>query len=356
MLGDNTKVHDVLYTLSYLNNKAIHKRIRNLLSLMPSDARILEILDSVSMAGANSCSIERRQSTDHPTNSIIPIDPKQAIQQVFNFGAYSPVQIMYNLEILSSRISPLSNSIGIKQSSKLFRQDFIEQSGVEFLFKLLHSLNHFIQDDYQYSLCEEMTIIVLQLIQLLLCGNNTQDDAMPSRPSSPIAISANDSTMDTIDFDFQATVEHLQFGEFVGQIKQLIFLGWAAAAGNIRLHEQVLNIKEQVKLDRHALLQQINANVFCRNNSKNSSSGDVAAANNVPAVVQFGICVKKDSILPLDAEIAEKVIDIVMHCFEKRPEFIGKCSQRLLDTFIGEPTHNHLVCASSYVPCATLLR
>jgi hypothetical protein len=79
-----------------------------------------------------------------------------------------------------------------------------------------------------------------------------------------------------------------------------------------------------VKLDRHALLQQINTNVFCRNSSKNSSSSDPSMNNNLQKTVQFGICVKKDSILPLDSEIAEKIIEIIMFCFEKRPEFIGK--------------------------------
>ena len=323
MMAENTKVYDVLYKLSYLNNKNIHNRVRNLLRLMPSDIRIVDLLDYISIRAANVCTNERRQSTESSTNH--QINPKQAIEHVFNFDECSLIKILYNLEILSSKISPLSNNIGIKQSSKLFRQDFIEQSGVEFLFKLLQSLNHFIHDDYQYSLCQEITTLILQLIQLLLCGNNPQEELISiSRPSSPIAVAANDNAMDTIDFDFQATVEHLQFEEFVGQIKQLIFLCWAAAAGNIRLQEQTLTIKEQVKLDRHALLQQINSNIFSRNSSKNSLSNESSINNNVQKTVQFGICVKKDSILPLDSEIAEKIIDIVIFCFEKRPEFIGK--------------------------------
>ncbi|CAF4839790.1 unnamed protein product, partial [Rotaria socialis] len=109
----------------------------------------------------------------------------------------------------------------IKQSSKLFRQDFIEQAGVEFLFKLLQSLNHFIHDDYQYLLCQEITILTLQLIQLLLCGNNQPEERLSppplssSRPTSPMAVAANDNIIDTIDFDFQAKIEHLQFEEFV---------------------------------------------------------------------------------------------------------------------------------------------
>ena len=154
--------------------------------------------------------------------------------------------------------------------------------------------------------------------------------------------------MDTIDFDFQATVEHLQFEEFVGQVKQLIFLCWAAAAGNIRLQEQSLTIKEQVKLDRHVLLQQINANVFSRNNSKNSSSSDSSVNNNVQQTVQFGICVKKDSILPLDSEIAEKIIEITMFCFEKRPEFIGKQSFACISV--------HTVFYFSHLSCPTVFR
>ncbi|CAF2054268.1 unnamed protein product [Rotaria magnacalcarata] len=329
MMAENPKVYDILYKLSYLNDKNIHNRIRNLLRLMPSDIRIVDLLDLVSIRAASVSTNERRQSTENMNSR--QINPKQAIEYVFNFDECSLIKILYNLEILSSKLSPLSNNIGIKQSSKLFRQDFIEQAGVEFLFKLLQSLNHFIHDDYQYSLCQEITILVLQLIQLLLCGNNQPEEILSpppppssssSRPTSPVAIAANDSIIDTIDFDFQAKIEHLQFEEFVEQIKQLIFLCWAAAAGNIRLHGHVLSIKEQVKLDRHVLLKQINGNVFCRNNSKNSSSND-STTTNILNTVQYGICVKKGSILPLDSEIAERIIDIVMFCFEKRPEFIA---------------------------------
>jgi hypothetical protein len=290
---------------------------------MPSDLRITDLLDSISIGVTKTCTNERRLSTENTNNH--QINPKQAIDLVFNFDECSLIRILYNLEILSSKISPLSNNTGIKDSSKTFRKHFIEQSGVEFLFKLLQLLNDFIHDEYQYSLCQEMTILILQLIQLLLCGlNHHQDEVLVSRPSSPMAVTANDTPDDIIDADCQATVEYLQFEEFVGQIKHLIFLCWAAAAGNIRLQEQILTIKEQVKLDRHALLQQINANIFCRSSSKNSSSSDSSTNNNVQKTVQFGICVKKDAILPLDSEIAEKIIEIVMVCFEKRPEFIGK--------------------------------
>jgi hypothetical protein len=323
LMAENPKVYDVLYKLSYLNNKSIHHRIRNLLRLMPSDTRIVDCLDFICIDAANTRTNERRPSTENSHNH--QLNPKEAMKHVFNFDECSLIRILYNLEVLSSKISPLSNNHTIQESSRTFRKHFIEQSGVEFLFQLLQLLNQFIHDEYQYSLCQEMTIIILQLIQLLLCGaNNQSEEIVSSRPSSPMAVTANDNPEDTIDFDFQATVEHLQFEEFVGQIKQLIFLCWAAAAGNIRLQGQILTIKDLVKLDRHALLQQINTNVFCRNSSKNSSSSDPSMNNNLQKTVQFGICVKKDSILPLDSEIAEKIIEIIMFCFEKRPEFIGK--------------------------------
>ena len=323
MMSESSKVYDVLYQLSYLNSQKIHHRIRNLLRLMPSDIRISDLLDHVSARAANACTNERRQSTENVSQNAVPINARQAIERVFNFQDCSLIQLLYNLEILTSKISPLSTNTGIQQSSKLFRQDFIEQSGVEFLFKMLNLLNRFNENDYQYSICEEMAILILQLIQLLLCGNSTPTPTLTSRPVSPVAISATDNYLDTIDFDFQATVEHLQFEEFVGQIKQLIFLCWAAAAGNIRLQEQTLTIKEQVKLDRHALLQQINNNVFSRNNSKSSSSSDSSTNQHAIKMVQFGICVRNDSMLPLDCEIAQKIIEIIVFCFEKRPEFIG---------------------------------
>jgi hypothetical protein len=329
MMAENSKIYDVLYKLSYLNDKNIHKRIRNLLYLMPSDIRIHDCLDFISIRAINTCTNQRRQSTEN--NNLI--NPRQAIEHVFDINNCSLIQLLYNLEILSSKILPLSTNNGIKQSSKLFRQDFFKQSGIEFLFQLLHSLNNYINDEYQYSLCQEMIILILQLLEFFICGEYQQDDILssstcmqisPSSSSIQISQTTNDSINDSIDNDFQATIEHLEFEEFVEQIKQFIFLCWAAAAGNIKLHGQNLIIKEQVKLDRHALLQQINANIFTRNSSKNSLSDESSINNNIQKTVQYGICVKKDSILPLDSEIAEKIIEIIIYCFEKRPEFIGK--------------------------------
>ena len=337
LMAENPKVYDVLYKLSYLKNENIHHRIRNLLRLMPSDIRVTDCLDFISIgATTNPRSTERRASTETPIYQ--QMNPREAIEHVFNFDQCSLIRILYNLEILSSRISPLSTNRIIKDSSRSFRKHFIENINVDYLFKLLQSLNGFIRDEYEYSLCQEMTILILQLIQLLLCGSNNQQEENNniSRPSSPMAVTANDSPENTIDFDFQPTVEYSTFEEFVSQTKQLIFLCWAAAAGNIRLHEQSLTIREQVKLDRHALLQQINANVFCRNSSKNSSSSDSSVNNHVQKTVQFGACVKKESILPLDGEIAEKIIEVIMICFEKRPEFIGEFKRSLffyLQTF-----------------------
>jgi hypothetical protein len=280
---------------------------------MPSDIRIHESLDFVSIRTINGCTNERQQTIEH----------------VFDITNCSLIQLLYHLEILSSKILPLSTNNGIQQSSKIFRQDFIKQFGIEFLFQLLQSLNNFIHDDYHYSLCQEMTILILQLIQFLVCGINQHDEFLSSSismqisPSSSSLHTPNDSLNNSIDMEFQGTIEQLKFEEFIDEIKQLIFLCWSAAAGNIKLHGQNIIIKEQIKLDRHTLLQQINANIFSRNNSQNSLSNESSIHNHV----QFGICVKKNSILPLDSEIAEKIIEIIRFCFEKRPEFIGKLTR-----------------------------
>ena len=341
MMAENSKVYDILYKLSYLKNTNLNRRIRNLLYLMPSDIRIHDSLDIISLHATNGCLNLRRSSTDS-----CQIDPQEAIEHVFDIKTCSLIQLLYNLEILSSKILPLSTNNGIQQSSKIFRQDFLKHSGVEFLFQLLQSLN---QSDYY--LCQEMTILILQLIQFLICGENRSEEILSSSlsmqisPSSSSQISStpNDSINQSISLDFQATIEHLEFEKFVEQIQQLIFLCWAAAAGNIRLHGQNSTIKEQVKLDRYALLQQINTNVFTRNSFSNDSS-----INNT---VQYGICVKNESISPLDSEIAEKIIDIIIFCFEKRPEFLSTFliqpffADFLLEILIGTTSREVRQCA-----------
>ena len=49
MMAENSKMYDVLYKLSFLKNENIHKRIRSLLYSMPSDIRIRDQLDQISM-------------------------------------------------------------------------------------------------------------------------------------------------------------------------------------------------------------------------------------------------------------------------------------------------------------------
>ncbi|UJR33560.1 hypothetical protein I4U23_020999 [Adineta vaga] len=366
MMAENFKVYDILYKLSFLNDQTIHQRIRNLLYLMRSDSRIHEFLDLLSTRSTNTYTSEeeeQQQSTEtNNDENNQSINLRQAIARILDINHYSFIQLLYNLEILSSRILPLSTNDGIKQSSKLFRQDFIEHSGIDSLLQLLHSMGDRISDEYEYSLCEEISLIILQLIQFLVCGNNNQSNdilssslSMQISPiaSSPLQISqtANDNIPETIELDFQGTIEHLSFETFVEQIQQLIFLCWAAAAGNIRLHGQNLTIKEQVKLDRYTLLQQINTNVKNRSSSKSSLSNESSPNNSEHRTVQFGICVKTNSLLTMDSEIAEKSIEIITYCFEKRPEYIATFlvqpffADFLLEILIGTPSHSVRQCA-----------
>ena len=316
MLGENSKFYDVLYKLSYLNNQSINKRIRNLFYLMPSDIRIHDYLDMISIEQTN----RRRSSNDTNLECSISLQPQQAIEHVFDRQHSSLLQMLYNLEILTSKIRPLSTNNGIQQSSKTFRLDFLKYSGVEHLFRLLRSFDEYLTDKnhYLYVLCEEIILLILQLLQYLICGEENKIDS-------------------------QATIEHLEFDKFVEQIQQLTFLCWAAAAGNLQLHGQNLSIKEQIKFDRFILLDQINKNLF----SRTSCSNETPMNNQV----HYGICVKTNSILPLDSEIAEKILELITFCFEKRSEYFATFliqpffADFLLEILIGTTSRQIRQCA-----------
>ena len=49
MIAENSKIFDILYKLSFLHNENIHRRTRNLLNLMPSDTRIHDRFDQISL-------------------------------------------------------------------------------------------------------------------------------------------------------------------------------------------------------------------------------------------------------------------------------------------------------------------
>ena len=329
MMAENSKMYDVLYKLSFLKNENIHKRVRSLLYSMPSDVRIRDHLDQISMRPAKSTSHESTASAG--TSPQRSMHSEHTIEQIFDLKTSSFVQLLYKLEILSSKILPLSINSGVRYSSKVFREDFLQRSGVEFLFRLLRSLNQVILDEYQYSLCQEIILLNLQLLQLFVCGRNSASQTAPSKNSSATATSAssssqsfNETSGDSVGWNLPAIVDGLSFDDFVGMVQQLVFLSWAAAAGDLRLRGQTLKIDEQVKADQQTLLQRIDHNLDHRMNSAKSLSRQPFTDGHDRKTVQFGICVKAVSVSPLDSEIAEKTMQMITFCFEKRAEFLGK--------------------------------
>ena len=330
MMSENSKMYDVLYALSFLKNDNIHKRIRSLLYSMRSDIRVHDQLDQISSFQASKSSAEEGAASAE-ASSQLTVHPEQTIEHIFDLKTSSFVQLLYKLEILSSRILPLSTNSGVRDSAHLFREDFLERLGVEFLFRFLRSLNHFIHDDYQYSLCQEMILLILQLLRLFVCGrNSTTESSSPSKKFPAGSASASSSqysyetSADAFALDLPAVVDDLSFDDFITIIKQLVFLSWAAAAGDLRLHGQTFKINEQVNADQQTLLQQIDHNLDHRKTSAKSLSRNLSTDSHERKAVQFGICVKAALVSPLDSEIAEKITDMITFCFEKRAEFLGK--------------------------------
>ena len=229
MLAQKTKIYDILYKLSFLRNQRIDQRIRNLLYLMPSDVRVLEQLDQIS------------------TNS--PSKRKEILREIFHLNRLTFIELLYNFEILSSQILPSSTNNGIQESSKLFQENFLQHTGLEFLFDFLENLTKSIPNDYQYRLCQELTIFILKLLELFLRRVDLPTD------------------------------------EMIKRVADLIFLSWAGAAGNLRF----------------------------RRRTKSGSSGEL----------EFGICLKSGQVSPLDCQIAETIIELIVSCFEKCPTLIS---------------------------------
>jgi hypothetical protein len=239
MISQDFKFYDILYKLSFVNNEAIHRRIRSLLYSMPSDRRLHDCLEQISLPRGNMAS-SRSSASSNKLN--------QCIERMFDVKMHSAIQLIYHIEILSSKILPQSADNGMRQSSRLFRQDFIEQDGIEFLFRLLHDFSHSISNDDQYALRQEMIILILQLLEMFLFGRMSTNDVLSlstAISTEPVALSSyseiNETNVTNMEWNQTAIVNDLSNDDFVRRIEQLILLSWSAAVGNRQLQEQVMN-------------------------------------------------------------------------------------------------------------------
>lgn len=101
-----------------------------------------------------------------------------------NSEGMNPFRLLYNLEVLSSRLIPSSSlSIHSSEQSEQFTSDFLDAGGVGLVFKVLERDS--LPADVNVHTRQNIYLVALQLADSLLCSNvsTEQDKKQTSSPT-----------------------------------------------------------------------------------------------------------------------------------------------------------------------------
>ena len=110
-----------------MGSSAVIYRSRNLLMLIPTDPRpvdTMEIFTHQTPQGAS----------DDPQN---PASPHTILRNYFDPAKTTPTQLLYSLEILSSRLIPTGDQEVDEPQVQLFRRNFLESGGLKSVINVL---------------------------------------------------------------------------------------------------------------------------------------------------------------------------------------------------------------------------
>lgn len=257
IMATECKAFDKLYQLAELEEPSITVRVQRLLMLLPTDPDVQEALDSIGKQYNISCS---PGGTDDRMLSMTNL------QNMFKcvMPGMSPFRILYNLEVLSSKLMPTQNRDG-GANARMFKENFLAAGGLSVVVNILQK--DMFPQDVDTEIRRGCYAICLQLARFLLCGQSSENSftAPPSPPhrehatiaSSPIAMATgtmetdlNDSlnnsaveakrarsssVIDDVHPSVRVAIETMGRDDFAETIACFMRVAWAAAAGRINL-------------------------------------------------------------------------------------------------------------------------
>ncbi|XP_071800380.1 ubiquitin carboxyl-terminal hydrolase 24-like isoform X2 [Asterias amurensis] len=329
------QVFEMLYQLAELEGSRLTERVRNLLMLIPTDPTVQEALDSI-------CRQSEGTSVDWGDGSSSPKETTKAtLDSLFktNSQSMSAFRLLYNLEVLSSRLVPsLQEDKATQMSAQTFRENFLNAGGLSLVISVLQRES--IPQDMDEETRRGCYIICLHLARFLLCGETTTDvmESDLSLTESQAEVSADTSSgnlsssfgtsprkmslverMSSVEASGDvayregtskaiAVIQTMSTSEFSSMIGCLMRVCWAAAAGQLRLASSANQIKEN-SLGGFAM----GINRRSRHSSGGSSSSDVDSQN-----LHAGVCLLATHVSTKDAMIAREALELLIACLQLR--------------------------------------
>uniref|UniRef100_A0A3P8XKY1 UBA domain-containing protein n=1 Tax=Esox lucius TaxID=8010 RepID=A0A3P8XKY1_ESOLU len=270
-------VFEMLYQLANLDEPRITLRVRKLLLLIPTDPEVQDALDNFvpkessvwshqktlftlgQGSGSRSPSLGSKQQHQPSAASIL--------ESLFRSSApgMSTFRVLYNLEVLSSKLMPTSDDEMAKTSVKSFCENFLKAGGLSLVVNVMQRDSIPAEVDYEtrqgvYSIC-------LQLARFLLVGQSMpslldddavrEGDTLSSRPfrnagrpgrqlslcGTPEKISYRQMSLserssirvEEIIPAARVAIQTMEVGDFTSTVACFMRLTWAAAAGRLDL-------------------------------------------------------------------------------------------------------------------------
>ncbi|GCB74652.1 hypothetical protein scyTo_0003743, partial [Scyliorhinus torazame] len=369
-------VFDMLYQLANLEEPRITVRVRKLLLLVPTDPAIQEALDTLDALG-------RKQKTlltdsSHQTSKSPSLSSKQQhqpsantiLESLFRSSApgMSTFRVLYNLEVLSSKLMPTSDDEMARNCAKSFCENFLKAGGLSLVVNVMQRDS--IPSEVDYETRQGVYSICLQLARFLLVGQTmppTLDDdflkdgmeALSSRPFRNVSRqssrqlsmcgSQEKSTMRQMSVTSdrssirieeiipaaRVAIQTMDVNDFTSTVACFMRLTWAAAAGRLDLVGSCQPIREST----NSLFS-----VGIRNRLSSSGSTCSSGSEGESNTLHAGICVKQHSVSTKDTLIAREALSLLVTCLQLRCQQLGSfyilpcVSDFIIDILLGSPS------------------
>ncbi|XP_078417060.1 ubiquitin carboxyl-terminal hydrolase 24 isoform X2 [Cetorhinus maximus] len=370
-------VFDMLYQLANLEEPRITVRVRKLLLLVPTDPAIQEALDTLDALGRKKTLLT---DSSHQTSKSPSLSSKQQhqhqpsantiLESLFRSSApgMSTFRVLYNLEVLSSKLMPTSDDEMARNCAKSFCENFLKAGGLSLVVNVMQRDS--IPSEVDYETRQGVYSICLQLARFLLVGQTmppTLDDdflkdgmeALSSRPFRNVSRqssrqlsmcgSQEKSTMRQMSVTSdrssirieeiipaaRVAIQTMDVNDFTSTVACFMRLTWAAAAGRLDLVGSCQPIRESTNFL---------FSVGIRNRLSSSGSTCSTGSEGESTTLHAGICVKQHSVSTKDTLIAREALSLLVTCLQLRCQQLGSfyilpcVSDFIIDILLGSPS------------------
>ncbi|KAK1795882.1 hypothetical protein P4O66_008991 [Electrophorus voltai] len=373
-------VFEMLYQLANLEEPRITLRVRKLLLLIPTDPEVQDALDNFVPKESSVWSHQKTlftlgsgsQASKSPSLSSKHQHQQSAasiLEALFRSSApgMSTFRVLYNLEVLSSKLMPTSDDEMAKTSVKSFCENFLKAGGLSLVVNVMQRDS--IPSEVDYETRQGVYSICLQLARFLLVGQTMPSildeelgreglDTLSSRPfrnagrqsgrqlslcgtpekSSYRQMSMSDRSSIRVEEIIPAArvaIQTMEVGDFTSTVACFMRLTWAAAAGRLDL----VGSSQPIRESTNSLLP-----LGVRNRVSSTGSNCSSSSEGEATTLQAGICVKQQSVSIKDTIIAREALSLLVTCLQLRCQQLSSfynlpcVNDFIIDILLGSPS------------------